>query len=123
MSTHAENVKQYRQLQRDTLIASAVQTRKIAPDRAEDYKRMWDADPKGIHHLLTAPVAQGGLLAGNAAAFNPLPPVEAAYPAEWLPETRPRGQVNFEDGAVHTVPTPAPAAPSVPGRVTMEPGL
>jgi hypothetical protein len=154
MSTHAENVKAYRALQatrRDSLIAAAVTARKIAPDRAEDVKRMYDNDPKSIEHLLTAPVAEGGLMAGNAAAYNPLPPpVVAEYPADWLPEVgtggRQGGNVMLDGVAVDvTAQAPPPAAntaqypaewlaaaprlgqgsavPGVPSRITLEPGL
>lgn len=144
MSSHSENVAAYRGLPpevrakadrliaeqrqiRDGLIANAVETRKIAPDRAEDFKRMYDTDPKGITHLLSAPVEHGGLMAGNAAVHNPLPPPPPdGYPAEWLGSGSPSGQVTFEDGGTApqavagALPTAAPAEPS---RITLEPGL
>lgn len=96
MSKHTENVTAYREM----LIGHAVAARKIAPDRAADYRRMFDANPSGVAHLLTAPVREGGLMAGNAAVHNPIPPGADEYPPEWLPETRGgalRGEVAFED--------------------------
>lgn len=104
---------------RDGLIAHAVKTRKIAPDRAGDYRRLYDADPSGIHHLLTASVERGGLMAGNAAAVAPFDPVPTEYPSEWIAQGRPRGEVAFEDsvaaadgaaGSLPPVPSPAPSA-------------
>lgn len=109
---------------RDGLIAHAVQTRKIAPDRADDYRRLYDADPRGIHHLLTAPVEQGGLMAGNAAAVAPFEAQPDEYPTEWLAGQPGRGSVAFEDHSVKVEAITAtgvpragtvPAAPSVPG--------
>lgn len=82
---------------RDAVIARAVNHRKIAPDRAADYKRLYDADPRGIFDLLTAPVEEGGLMAGVAAADNPLPPPPQEYPREWIAGSRPSGRVAFED--------------------------
>jgi hypothetical protein len=110
VSTHAENVAAYR----DLLIANAVKARKIAPDRADDYRRLFDADPHGVKRLLTAPVEEGGLMAGVAAVENPLPPVPTDYPREWIGERRPGGNIAIEDaGAI-----PAPQAPRE--RITIE---
>jgi len=100
---HAKNVHAYR----DMLIGNAVRARKIAADRADDYKRLFDADPRSITHLLTAPVERGGLMAGVAFDRNgqPAPPPPDDYPAEWLPETQGRslhGSVAFEDATTAT---------------------
>lgn len=100
---HAQNVHAYR----DMLIGNAVAARKIAADRADDYKRLFDADPSSITHLLTAPVERGGLMAGVAydRAGQPVPSPPTDYPAEWLPETRGRqvhGTVAFEDARTAT---------------------
>ena len=121
MASHTENVAAYR----DVLIGNAVAARKIAPDRADDYRRMFSADPRGVAHLLTAPPEEGGLMAGIA---GPLPQHEDSYPRHWLAGSRPSGAVAFEDaqtaaeGAGGAVPprqdgeAPAPSA-----RVTVEP--
>ena len=119
---------------RDSVIAAAVKARKIAPDRAADYKRLWNADPSGIRHLLTAPVEQGGLMAGVAAPVAPFDPVPDEYPSDWLPELEGKqlnGNVAFEDASAATQGASGagprrgdrPAAPSQGrgGRVVMEP--
>lgn len=80
---------------RDGIIARAVVARKIAPDRADDYRRMYDENPMGVFNLLTAPVAEGGLMAGLANHENPVP---TEYPREWLDSSdAPAGSVAFED--------------------------
>lgn len=130
MNNHQEHVRQLHAA-RDSLIDRAVTARKIAPDRADDYRRMFDADPRGVHHLLTAPVESGGLMAGNAAAVAPFDPVPTEYPRAWISGSRPTGAVGFEDqatrnqGAAGFVPghSPQPEAvhPGDAGRVTVEP--
>lgn len=62
---------------RDQIIASAIRAGKIAADRRDEYRRMYDADPKAIRNLLTASVEQGGLMPGIVLAADD-------YPAEWL---------------------------------------
>ena len=118
---------------RDRLIAKAVADRKIAADRAEDYKRMYNASPEIIGRLLTAPVAEGGLMAGINVGGDPFPEQPTSYPAEWLPEVqgrRLRGNVAYEDhaaavdAAAGAQPrgsrrSASPAAPS--SRITFEP--
>ena len=106
---------------RDGIIARAVKARKIAPDRAGDYQRLYDADPRGIFNLLTAPVEEGGLMAGINIGGDPFPEQPTDYPAEWLGDSldRGRGNIGFSDGGVHAAPAPAtPATPA--GRITME---
>lgn len=91
------------EVHRDRLIAQAVADRKINADRAEDYKRMYNASPESIERLLTAPVAEGGLVAGINLGGDPFPELPTDYPVEWLPEVhggRPlHGGVAFEDHA------------------------
>jgi len=116
MSSHADNVAAYRAM----LIGRAVAARKIAPDRADDYRCLFDADPKSITHLLTAPVEDGGLMAGNAASVAPLPPVPTEYPRQWLAANKPTGGATFEDGARPAPRADRPAVARVPG-VTIEP--
>lgn len=115
MATTQHNVHAYR----ETLIGNAIRARKIAADRADDYRRLYDADPVTITRLLTAPVEQGGLMAGIAfdRSGQPAPPPEDEYPAEWLPETRGKalhGQVAFEDAttAVESASLTPPAGRS-----------
>lgn len=93
MPTHSENVNAYR----DLLIGRAVSARKIAPDRAEDFRRLFAADPNTVERLLTAPVEQGGLMAGVAELDNPRPIPPTEYPREWIAGSRPTGGVVFED--------------------------
>ncbi len=104
---------------RDGIIAMAVKARKIAPDRADDYRRLYDADPRGIFNLLTAPVEEGGLMAGINVGGDPFPEQPTDYPRDWLPETRSGGVIGFADpGVVHAAPA-TPAAPR--SRITIEP--
>lgn len=119
---------------RDRLIAKAVADRKISADRAEDYKRMYNASPEIIGRLLTAPVAEGGLVAGINVGGDPFPEGQSTdYPTDWLPEVqgkRLHGGVAFEDNAA-AVDSAAGATPprrhasaSPPAghdRITIEP--
>jgi len=104
---------------RDGIIALAVKARKIAPDRAGDYSRMYDADPRGIFNLLTAPVEEGGLMAGINIGGDPFPEQPTGYPRDWLPETRGGGDIGFADpGPAHA---PAPRRAAAAARITIEP--
>lgn len=46
-------------------IAHALSVGMFPPARREHYERMWDNDPEGTRHLLTASVADGGLAPGT----------------------------------------------------------
>lgn len=117
---------------RDRLVAQAVADRKIAKDRAEDYKRLYNANPEIIGRLLTAPVAEGGLVAGINIGGDPFPELPTDYPADWLPEVRGtplHGNIAYEDAATaldglsRAAPTRrhAPAAPpAARSRITIE---
>ena len=118
---------------RDRLIAKAVADRKISADRAEDYRRMYNASPETIERLLTAPVAEGGLVAGINLGGSAFPELPTDYPSEWLPEVQGKplhGKIAFEDsaaavdGAAGALPVRRHAAASSPaGRnpITIEP--
>lgn len=110
MSTPAENArKRFVASDRDRIVAEAVRLRKIAPEDAESHKRHYDENPEGWGHLLTAPVEQGGLMAGLVLSGDH--PTE--YPSHWLGAgTRPSGAVVFEDSAA-AVEGAAGAAPQV----------
>lgn len=118
---------------RDSVIARAVNDRKIAADRADDYKRMYDANPNGMFNLLIAPVAQGGLVAGMNMGGDPFPVRPTDYPKEWLGQEQRHAPVTFEDQytAVEAAvfePQPPPdhsprhPAPSVPAGQPVKPG-
>jgi hypothetical protein len=129
---HEENVAAYR----DLLIANAVKARKIAAARASDYRRLFDASPQAISHLLTAPVEQGGLMAGINMGGEPFPSEPTEYPRQWIAGSRERPSVMFEDfgaaldGISHAPPASdprpgggfdvPPAGGAIPG-VTIEP--
>jgi hypothetical protein len=103
------------QTKRELLIGEAVAARKIAADRAGDYRRMYDAMPAEVEHLLTAPVESGGLMAGMIAPPTPAPFTPNAagptdYPQNWVPEVG-SGRVTFEDQG-----TRAEAITSIPPR-------
>src|SRR5438067_1161812 len=49
---------------RETAIAAAIRDGKIDGARADEYRRMWDANPGIIRRLLTARVEDGGLMPG-----------------------------------------------------------
>lgn len=119
---------------RDRLIAKAVADRKISADRADDYKRLYNANPQIIGRLLTAPVAEGGLVAGMNVGGEPFPELPTDYPTDWLPDVHQakplHGQVAYEDHATrldsasqgvpprrHTPPPP----PAGRDRITLEP--
>lgn len=126
MSTHTENVSAYR----DALIANAVKARKIAADRADDYRKMFDASPGSIAHLLTAPVKDGGLMAGINVGGDPFPKEPTEYPKHWIQAgSSPTGSVIFEDQAAAMdglsmtppAPSPAPGGTVSSPRITFEP--
>jgi hypothetical protein len=106
-------------MDRDQLIATAVRSRKIAPAGADEFRRRYDADPQGVTHLLTAPVMEGGLMAGVAAAVAPFDDDPTEYPRDWLGDREASGAVQFEGDTRPTLL--APAAPEEQsGRVTFE---
>jgi hypothetical protein len=80
-------------LKTDT-ISAALKKGKLAPAMKASIENMWDKDPKGTHHLLTAKVEDGGL-ADNlvpvaATGLNPGGEETAQpdeYPQEWLAPT------------------------------------
>lgn len=75
--------------ERDRIIAAAIGEGRIAPARAAQWTRSWEADPEGTRHLLTAPEADGGL------AVNTIP--VAARGVEPTDEA----QVTASDDAQH----------------------
>jgi hypothetical protein len=76
------------------VIAAAVRARKIVADQADNYRRMYDADPAAIRRLLTAPVAQGGLAAGIVPAATSIPILpEEEYAAEWVGPSQTPGHI------------------------------
>jgi hypothetical protein len=98
MATHRDNV-QALTAARQRVIAQAVAARKISADRADDYRRLFDADPRGITRLLTARPEDGGLMAGMNVGGDPFPTPAADYPREWLQGQTgaPSGTVAFDD--------------------------
>lgn len=76
------------QTHREGLLRSAVNARKITAESIPQYRRMYDNNPQAIHHLLTAPVETGGLMAGLHGEIGAPAPadVTAEYPAQWVPE-------------------------------------
>jgi hypothetical protein len=126
--SHAEHLKQLTAT-RDQIVARAVASKKIAADRADDYRRLFDADPRGITRLLTAPAEDGGLVAGINVGGEPFPTPATEYPREWLAgQSGVSGSVAFEDTTTRIdaltggVPrrAPAPAATATPA-ITVEP--
>lgn len=83
-----------REMERDktATIDEALKQGKIAAAMKGQMETLWDKDPKGIKHLLTASVEQGGLAEnlipvaarGEAPAGEELASTEDAYPSEWL---------------------------------------
>lgn len=83
-----------REMERDktATIDEALKQGKIAAAMKGQMETLWDKDPKGIKHLLTASVEQGGLAEnlipvaarGEAPAGEELAATEDAYPSEWL---------------------------------------
>lgn len=91
MATQAEGTR------RDEIVASACREGRIAPAQRETFRRMFDTDPQGTEVLLTAAVAQGGIMPGTiptAARGVDVAASEGAteevYPSEWLPEVAAR---------------------------------
>lgn len=72
--------------ERDRTIQAAIREGRIAPARAAQWSRSWDADPEGTRHLLTAAEADGGLAANTipvvARGVEPVGEVEAAASVE-----------------------------------------
>lgn len=116
MSTHSENVRQLYAL-RDKIIAGAVAARKIAPERSEDYRRMFDAAPVEVTQLLSAPVAAGGLMAGMNLGGEAFPTADNDYPREWLDAADGgHGSVMYEDDAAKIEAIAATAATPPQGQ-------
>lgn len=63
---------------RDQVVATAAAEGRII-DTA-DWRALFDKDPKGIEHLLTAPSDQGGLVRVTAAAAAPAPTTTGWFP-------------------------------------------
>lgn len=101
--------------QRDRVIAEAVRHRKIRQDQTDTYRRMWDANPSAIRHLLTASVAEGGFMPGLVAGQSGAPD---EYPREWLGPANHGTAVVMGDDGPHTLADP-PAAPDRPSPVVM----
>lgn len=57
----AELAERDRNAERDRTVQAAVQEGRIPPARAAHYQGLWDADPEGTRHLLTASPEEGGL--------------------------------------------------------------
>lgn len=84
--------------ERDRVINGAIAQGRIAPSRADHWRRKWSADADEARTLLTASVEAGGLASGL------IPVIEKggehaiedtsvdAYPAEWLPEVNRGGE-------------------------------
>lgn len=96
MTAHEEHVRQFLAL-RDGVVAAAVKAKKISAERADDYRKLWDASPQDVFRLLTAKVEDGGLMAGVNLGGEPFPEAPTSYPREWLAEGQPTGAVAFED--------------------------
>lgn len=90
---------------REGLLRSAVNARKITAESIPQYRRMYDDNPQAIHHLLTAPVEAGGLMAGLHGEIGAPAPADVTteYPAQWVPEV-----------ARRTASVPAPVAAQAP---------
>jgi len=81
---------------------------------------MYDENPDVIANLLTAPVEQGGLMPGLAAATPPAP--AEGYDPAWLTASE-RAQLAKQQpdpAPAHAVPAPAQAAPATAATVTGE---
>lgn len=96
-------------------ISAAIKAGKVPPSRKEHYAAMWDKDPEGTKHLLTAPVEKGGLAAGLVPVVErggDAPPDdvsaagEQAYDPSWLaPNERARIDAvkagSFQPATIH----------------------
>ncbi len=93
--------------QREQLIQRAIGERRISAAQADEYRRLYDAQPEIITRLLTASSAEGGLMPGlaDAHAFY-----EGAtdYPDAWLTP----GERSALAARRTTAPAPPPAAPA-----------
>jgi len=71
---------------RDRTIQAAIREGRIAPARAAQWTRSWDADPEGTRHLLTASEGEGGLAANTipvvARGVEPVSEAEAGQSVE-----------------------------------------
>lgn len=81
------------------IVAAAVKEGRIAPAQKPEFeRRITEADPAGTEKLLTASVAEGGLMPGTipvtARGVDPSAvgtDTEEAYPEHWLPELQQSG--------------------------------
>ena len=89
----AKHAVEQENTRRQGVIAAAVKEGRIAPAQKDNFVRMYETDPNGAERLLTASVADGGLMPGTipveARGIDPAPDTSTeAYPAEWLPEVQ-----------------------------------
>jgi len=103
------------------VIASALREGKINAAQSAGFERMFDSDPRGALQLLTAPVSEGGLMAGvhNSVTAAQSDVADDAYPADWLPEVRGSGsggRIAGDDPG--RVAAQVPAAPAAPPATT-----
>lgn len=98
---------------REGVLRSAVNARKITAESIPQYRRMYDNNPQAIHHLLTAPVEAGGLMAGLHGEIGAPAPadVRTEYPAQWVPEVARRAAAPAPVAA-QTTTQPAAALPA-----------
>ena len=96
---------------RESVIAAAIGAGKIEAGRADEYRRMYDANPAIIRNLLTANVEDGGLMPGLVQAEEMNADAASAYDQSWLTPGE-RTALAGRHTAPPTRPAPAPAAPA-----------
>lgn len=109
---------------REGLLRSAVNARKITAESIPQYRRMYDNNPQAIHHLLTAPVETGGLMAGLHGEIGAPAPADVSteYPAQWLPEVARRAAAPAPVAAQTMQAAAAPAMPTATDGEAYPPG-
>jgi hypothetical protein len=103
--------------EREQVLAQAIRERRISASQADEYRRIYDAQPLVMKHLLTASHAEGGLMPGLV-AYEDHYDAGSDYDESWLtPQERTAvasRRTVAPRGFVPAAPVTQPAAPAAP---------
>lgn len=94
--------------ERDQIINRAIHDQRISASQADEYRRLYDAQPAVIRRLLTAKGGEGGLMPGLASDSDAL---DGDYDPTWL-TARERAALGARETTAPRPPAAPPAAPA-----------